>query len=158
MGASSKAVINNAAALRASKSRGLVAIPSVLKYSRTPKSKPRASKLYFVRPKPPTPPKVELINSVGWGVQVGVFSAYETAFDQTQRAIKALPSILTSARAEVDRAFGDYRQLYRARLLGLSETSARSACIKLLIQEFACLPIAPKGNIVKLAASSGRGS
>lgn len=130
----------------------LDAIASIIKSIRTPKTKPRSSKLDMVRPKPPVPPKVASVDQDGWGIQVGAFTAYGTAFERTQKAVEALPDILKSARAVVDRAFGDSRRLYRARLLGISEKSARRACRELLVRQFACAPIAPEGGIVTIAA------
>ena len=73
------------------------------------------------------------------------------AFQKTQDAVEAQPQLLNSARVVVDRAFGDSRRLYRARLLGISEQSARDACRRLIIDQFACIPIPPEGEFLTIA-------
>ena len=89
--------------------------------------------------------------ATSWGIQVGAFSAYGMAFQKTQDAVEAQPQLLNSARVVVDRAFGDSRRLYRARLLGISEQSARDACRRLIIDQFACIPIPPEGEFLTIA-------
>ena len=76
---------------------------------------------------------------------------YGTAFQKIQEAVEAIPSMPKSARAVVDRAFGDSRRLYRARLVGISEWLARDACRKLILKQFVCVPIPPKDGFVTIA-------
>ncbi len=129
----------------------LDAIAKVIKSVRTPTQKPRSSKLGLLKPKPPAPPKAGTQLATSWGIQVGAFSAYGMAFQKTQDAVEAQPQLLNSARVVVDRAFGDSRRLYRARLLGISEQSARDACRRLIIDQFACIPIPPEGEFLTIA-------
>ena len=133
------------------KANPLEAIAAMIKSIRTPAPKPRSSKLDLVRPKPPVPPKAGTQEADTWGIQVGAFSAYGSAFERAQEAVEALPEMLKKTRAVVDRAFGDPRRLYRARLLGISERLARDACRELIVRQFACVPIPPDGGLVAVA-------
>jgi D-alanyl-D-alanine carboxypeptidase len=131
----------------------LDAIAEMIKSFRTamPIPKPRSSKLDLIKPKPPAPPKAKAEGTGSWGIQVGAYSTYGTAFQRIQDAVDALPNVLTSARTVVDRAFGVSRRLYRARLLGISEQSARNACRTLIIHQFVCVPIPPKDGLLTVA-------
>jgi len=131
----------------------LDAIADMIKSIRTPtpQPKPRSSKLDLLKPKPPAPPKAKTEGADSWGIQVGAYSAYGTAFQRIQDAIDALPNVLTTARMVVDRAFSDSRRLYRARLLGISEQSARIACRTLIIRQFVCVPIPPEDGLLTVA-------
>ena len=131
----------------------LDAIADIIKSIRTPtpRSKPRSSKLDLIKPKPPAPPKAKAEGADTWGIQIGSYSAYGTAFQRIQEAKDALPDVLTSARTVVDRAFGDSRRLYRARLLGISEQLARNACRTLIIRQFVCVPIPPEEGLLTVA-------
>ena len=131
----------------------LDAIAELIKSLRTPtpRPKPRSSKLDLLKPKPPAPPKAMAEGTDSWGIQVGAYSVYGTAFQRIHEAIDALPDVLASARTVVDRAFGDSRRLYRARLLGISEQSARNACRTLIIHQFVCVPISPEDWVLTIA-------
>ena len=131
----------------------LDAIAEMIKSFRTatPTPKPRSSKLDLIKPKPPAPPKAKAEGTGSWGIQVGAYSTYGTAFQRIQDAVDALPNVLTFARTVVDRAFGVSRRLYRARLLGISEQSARNACRTLIIHQFVCVPIPPKDGLLTVA-------
>ena len=117
----------------------------------TPTPKARSSRLDLIKPKPPVPPKAKAEGTGSWGIQVGADSTYSTAFQRIQDAVDALPNVLTSARTVVDRAFGVSRRHYRARLLGISEQSARNACRTLIIHQFVCVPITPKDGLLTVA-------
>ena len=129
----------------------LATITRVFKPIRTPVPKPRSSKLDLLRPKPPVPPTASARETGDWGIQVGAYSVYGAAFQKIQEAVEAIPSMPKSARAVVDRAFGDSRRLYRARLVGISEWLARDACRKLILKQFVCVPIPPKDGFVTIA-------
>lgn len=119
--------------------------------TRMPTQKPRSSKLDFIKPKPLAPPKAGIRAAASWGIQVGAFSTYGIAFQKTQDALNAQPKLLHSARAAVDRIFGNSRRLYRARLLGITEQSARDACRRLILNQFVCIPVPPDGEFLAIA-------
>lgn len=80
----------------------------------------------------------------GWGIQVGAFndkaSSQKAIALATQRAGTLLDSALPDV-LEVKTAKGT---LYRARLMGLDEKSARNACAKLAKVGHGCLTVPPK--------------
>ena len=126
-------------------------LAAVIKAIRSSESEPKSSEIAVVKPKPPALPKAATQQPASWGIQVGSYSAYGIAFEQTQEAVQALPRLLGTARAVVDRALGGTRRLYRARLLGITERSARNACLALIVKQFPCVPIPPDGSLVTLA-------
>ena len=75
----------------------------------------------------------------------------DAAVQKIQDALDVQPILLHSARAEVDRVFGDTRRLYRARLLDITEQSARDACRRLIRDQFVCIPIPPEGEFLAIA-------
>lgn len=98
---------------------------------------------------PPTKPEVPVefaasdvdgmvpVTSEGgaFGVQVGAFSRFSPAQLAANQAVHRLPDLLGDARVVVDQG-GKY---YRARIVGLSETDARSACKQLKAQKTDCM-------------------
>ena len=80
----------------------------------------------------------------GWSIQLGAFTSGTTARIMAERAREAAPALLRSARAEspTTAPFGS-TVLYRARLSGLSGTTASEACARLASQRFDCMVIPP---------------
>ena len=78
----------------------------------------------------------------GWGIQVGAFSQTDTARKATAQATKLAPTFLADATADVVPHATKKGQMYRARLIGLSEADARKAC-KALKRKMECVPLAP---------------
>ena len=137
--------------LKTAKLGPLNTIKTTKNSTRIPTQKPRSSKLDFIKAKPLAPPKAGIREAASWGIQVGAFSTYGIAFQKTQDALNAQPKLLHSARAAVDRVFGNSRRLYRARLLGITEQSARDACRRLILDQFVCIPIPPEGEFLAIA-------
>jgi len=78
----------------------------------------------------------------GWGVQVGAFSQTDAARKATEQAAKLAPTFLGDATADVIALSTKKGQMYRARLIGISESDARKAC-KALKKKMECVPLAP---------------
>jgi len=78
----------------------------------------------------------------GWGIQVGAFSQTDAARKATAQATKLAPTFLADATADVVPHATKKGQMYRARLIGISETDARKAC-KALKRKMECVPLAP---------------
>ena len=76
-----------------------------------------------------------------WGVQVGAFYRYAPAQRAAQRASQSLPDLLGDSRLMVTYFDGRRGRIYRARLVGLSETVARSACQRLQSIKTDCLVV-----------------
>ncbi|MSP51252.1 MAG: D-alanyl-D-alanine carboxypeptidase [Alphaproteobacteria bacterium] len=80
-----------------------------------------------------------------WGIQVGAFRLQASAEKEAKRA-RSLVSSLKSARITIENATERGKVLFRARLLGLSEVSARTACTALKRKRLVCLPVRPDGE------------
>ena len=75
-----------------------------------------------------------------WGVQVGAFSTIERARTHIHTVSRSAPDLLAGARIAIVAA---PRELFRARLVGLSEDQARQACRALRAREMDCLAVPP---------------
>jgi len=76
----------------------------------------------------------------GWGIQVGAFRAQDAAYRQVSEAARLAPQV-NAAKVAIIRANVDGDYLYRARLVGMSETDARAACGSLSRQGMTCVPL-----------------
>jgi D-alanyl-D-alanine carboxypeptidase len=88
-----------------------------------------------------------------WGIQVGAYKRYASAQRRVHKAASVLPKILMHARPSIDLVKKRGRDLYRARLLGLRQDDARTACRILKGKAFSCVPISPNGDTVLKLAS-----
>ncbi|MDA0260822.1 MAG: D-alanyl-D-alanine carboxypeptidase [Proteobacteria bacterium] len=79
-----------------------------------------------------------------WGIQVGAFQKFAAARKQIHRAASAAPSLLQGRRVSIIAVSDAGRDLYRARLTGVTEGIAHEACAVLREQDFDCVPVPPK--------------
>ena len=75
-----------------------------------------------------------------WAIQVGVFERYAPAHLAATRAARAVPSLLRSPVAII-RDEGDSGDNFHARIVGMTEATARNACGKLKKKKLDCLVI-----------------
>lgn len=88
-----------------------------------------------------------LVEEEGWGVQVGAFARSEPAERAAVTAMTIVPETLAGARPQVVEVITGSTTIYRARLTGLDETSAREACRQLKTRQAACLTVRPGGFV-----------
>jgi D-alanyl-D-alanine carboxypeptidase len=79
-----------------------------------------------------------------WGIQVGAYSRYSPARQAAIKAQASLPEGTPSTRIAVDESRGSSGKLYRARLIGLSESEASEACRALKARQLSCLVVQSK--------------
>jgi D-alanyl-D-alanine carboxypeptidase len=79
----------------------------------------------------------------GWAVQVGAFTRPGPAKLAAAKAQKR-DAALKGHPIEVARGEGDDDELYRARVVGLTQTAARQACERLRKQKIGCLVVPPQ--------------
>ena len=77
-----------------------------------------------------------LISEKGWEVQIGSYLAHDRAQAQVQIATRWVPTAVAITEVEISN-----RKLYRARLVGLQEKQARTACQSLSRQGIACIVV-----------------
>ena len=88
-----------------------------------------------------------------WGIQVGSYSSELRAQRSIALARGHLSDLLTGADAMVEPMDRRTGTIYRARLFGLSEPEARSACLSLKRKQLPCVPV-PANSGVELASGS----
>ena len=96
-------------------------------------------------PVPPLKPEAtegsaEVPAAEEWAVQVGAFNRYAPAHLAATRAAREVPGLL-NLRVVIVPSKSRRGRLYRARLVGLSQPEARSACRELRAKNFKCLAI-----------------
>ena len=85
-----------------------------------------------------------------WGVQVGAYYSYAPAKRAAEAAAVRLPDLLADASVAITNVKGQNGKIYRARLLGMSEGHARTACRKLKALATDCLVVKDRTGL-KLA-------
>ncbi|MFN4284189.1 MAG: D-alanyl-D-alanine carboxypeptidase family protein [Alphaproteobacteria bacterium] len=79
-----------------------------------------------------------------WAIQVGAFSRAAPAQQAASQAKSKLPKTLAAARVTVLDGAEDGSKFFRARLTGLTEATARSACRQLEQRGMGCITVAPE--------------
>ncbi len=92
---------------------------------------------------------------VEWGIQVGAYSTELRAQRSIALARGHLTEILTGADALVEPMDRRTGRIYRARLLGLSEPEARSACLSLKQKQVPCVPVPGRADLALGSAAGG---
>ena len=85
------------------------------------------------------PQKVTVTNK-SWEVQIGSYLAHDRAQAQAQAATRWIPGAVVITEVEISN-----RKLYRARVVGLQENQARTACQNLSRQGMECLVVRSHG-------------
>jgi D-alanyl-D-alanine carboxypeptidase len=83
--------------------------------------------------------------SMGWAVQVGAFAGQAQAKKAAAKAARSAPKLLGKAKIMVEPVRTDDGLMHRARLVGLTEKDARSACAELAKKKTPCIAM-PAGT------------
>ena len=89
-----------------------------------------------------------------WGVQVGAYYSYAPAKKAAEAAAVRLPQLLSDASIAITNVKGQNGKIYRARLLGMSEGHARTACQQLKALRTDCLVVQDRTGL-ELAQNVG---
>ena len=100
-------------------------------------------------PPPPKRKPVRVAARSDWSIQVGTFRRYAGAHFAVTRAARAVPTLLRM-RVSIQRN-DTSDDMFRARLVGLSEWRARRSCRKLMRRKISCV-------VVPTSESLGQGS
>ena len=82
-----------------------------------------------------------------WGVQVGAFSTREAGNRALVQANKQAPFLLRNAKKTLVEAKTGDTKVFRARMTGLDEKSARQICSELTRHGHRCVPVAPNEGL-----------
>ncbi len=78
-----------------------------------------------------------------WGIQVGAFRRIAPAQLAAREATRRIPKLLEESTMTIAPAKGQRGEIYRARLLGISERHARQACRALKRGGMSCMVVPP---------------
>ena len=81
--------------------------------------------------------------AVAWGVQVGAFRRYANAKHEATKAMRRMPHFLRSSQVKISSSDGAHGPIYHARLVGMTESSARIACGALKAKSMNCVVVPP---------------
>ena len=96
----------------------------------------------------PAPATGETVADRGWAIQVGAYKRYAPARLAVTRAARAVP-LLTTKQVTVVPDEGEVGRVYRARLVGLSESLARSSCVQLQQKKIACVVVPSDASLAQ---------
>lgn len=82
-----------------------------------------------------------------WGVQVGAFSTREASNRALTQATKQAPFLLRAAKPAVMPVKANGSTVYRARMVGLDERTARKVCSELTRNGHRCVPVSPNEKL-----------
>lgn len=89
-----------------------------------------------------------------WSIQVGAFSRYAPAHRAITSATRQIPGLLMSTKVAIIPVEKNQATLYRARMIGLSEAGARTACSKLRNQNMPCMPVPPNDEAIYILSQA----
>ena len=82
-----------------------------------------------------------------WGVQVGAFSTREASNRALSQATKQAPFLLRAAKPAVTPVKANGSTVFRARMVGLDEKTARKVCSELTRSGHRCVPVSPNEKL-----------
>jgi D-alanyl-D-alanine carboxypeptidase len=94
----------------------------------------------------PIPPTLVRIGQANWGIQIGAFGGYTDAHIAAGDIAQRLSELPATASLKILPVSQKANTLFRARLMGLDEVSARSSCQQLLRNGQVCVLVTPQGN------------
>ena len=81
-----------------------------------------------------------------WSIQVGAYGDIVPARTAAANAVKRIPKLTENTHISIAPYHAGGRLMYRARLIGMSENSARQACQSLEKRRIPCIAIAPDSS------------
>ncbi len=81
-----------------------------------------------------------------WGIQIGAFSGYTDAHIAVGKVARRLTNLPATASLQIQPVEQKADTLFRARLVGLDEASARASCGQLIGNGEACVLVTPQGH------------
>ena len=91
----------------------------------------------------PPPAPAPMVGSGGWGIQVGAFEDPAISRTAIEWARADVNDLLVSSQSAVVPVQQRSAVLYRARLIGLSASSASAACARLVADGVDCFTVPP---------------
>ncbi len=94
----------------------------------------------------PIPPTVRRKGLVNWGIQIGAFEGYTDAHIAAGNVARRLSNLPVTASLKIQPVDQTDDTLFRARLMGMDEVSARASCQQLVSNGQVCMLVTPQGD------------
>jgi D-alanyl-D-alanine carboxypeptidase len=94
----------------------------------------------------PIPPTVRRKAPAGWGIQIGAFAGYTDAHIAAGNVARRLHNLPVTASLKIQPVERTNATLFRARLMGMDEGSARASCQELVSNGQVCILVTPQGD------------
>jgi len=83
----------------------------------------------------------------GWGIQIGAYNDPAIGRQALANIVRSMPQMLNHAAPAVQEVSAGGVTMYRARLEGIDEKTARAVCAYLVRHGQSCLTVAPEVTI-----------
>ncbi len=94
----------------------------------------------------PIPPTVIRRTPADWGIQIGAFAGYTDAHIAAGNVARRLYDLPVTASLKIQPVDQANDTLFRARLMGMDEASARASCQQLVRNGQVCILVTPQGD------------
>ncbi len=94
----------------------------------------------------PIPPTVRRKAPAEWGIQIGAFAGYTDAHIAAGNVARRLYNLPVTASLKIQPVDRSNATLFRARLMGMDEGSARASCRQLVSNGQVCILVTPQGD------------
>jgi len=94
----------------------------------------------------PIPPTVLRKAPTDWGIQIGAFDGYTDAHIAAGNVARRLSNLPVTASLKIQPVSQTDDTLFRARLMGMDEGSARASCQQLVSNGQVCMLVTPQGD------------
>jgi len=101
-------------------------------------SKSAHAKLAAAKPRHPAPVEAGDAEDDNWGIQVGAYAQQAKAKQAASAAMHKLGKLVADGDVSVAKAKQGHQQMFRARVVGLAEDDARTACKRLSKSHTSC--------------------
>ncbi len=94
----------------------------------------------------PIPPTIVRRTRADWGIQIGAFAGYTDAHIAAGNVAQRLSDVPVTASLKIQPVSQSADTLFRARLMGMDEISARASCQQLIRNGQVCALVTPQGD------------
>ena len=94
----------------------------------------------------PIPPTIIHRAATDWGIQIGAFTGYTDAHIAAGNVARNLSNLPVTTSLKIQPVDRSADALYRARLMGMDEVSARASCQQLVSNGQVCVLVTPQGD------------
>ncbi len=105
--------------------------------------------------KPVDRPNFEVLQSETWGIQIGAYSISDVAHQKANEAVALIKATYAAVVSRIEPVTVKGKQLYRAQVVGLTQSETRRACELMKKAPHQCLVVAPEFATVDRKTNAG---